>query len=106
MGAIAAWIGSAITGFVSLITTLLGQKLAFSAVYIAVYSAIVVAFTLAINGLLTSLMVSAPAQGFIQAGFSLVPSFASTCIGAIATSHALRWAYLYKHKLLNIKVKS
>jgi hypothetical protein len=62
-----------------------------------------VALVAAINLAIAMIAVAVPDVVFIAASW-VVPSNASTCIGAIVAGHAAKWVYDTQYSVLSMKV--
>lgn len=98
MPLLAAFIGTIFSSVASFFATYLSKRVAISLAVIAVLVAVTAAFVTAIQALIAGVMVAAPAEVAIAAGWFL-PSNTDECIAAIGSAHALRWAYDWNTRL-------
>jgi len=106
MGVIAGFFMTLSGGITSLITLFLVRKATFSLAYIAVYIILTGVFIASLSSLLSGVSASAPSNGLINSGLSLLPSNSSQCIGVVSAAHVASYIFVMKNKLLNLKVKS
>jgi len=106
MGIIVTFFTTMFGGMTSLIGLFLARKATFSLAYIVIYIALTGLFMASITSLIGGLSSSAPSNGLLQAGLSLLPSNSGQCIGAISAAHIASYLFVMKNKLLNLKVKS
>lgn len=106
MTAIISMLSGAFSGLISLISASFGRKSIYSKIYIGIYIALSVVFIAVINTALSSAAASAPTNSLLQAGLSLIPTQAGTCIALISTARIAAYLFAYKAKLLDIVVKS
>jgi len=92
MPLLAAFIGSIFTAVASFFATYLSKRVAITLAVIAILVAVTAAFVAAIQALITGVLVAAPPEVSIAAGWFL-PANTDECLAAIGTAHALRWAY-------------
>lgn len=100
------WFVSAFAGVFKLWGVTASHRAALVLIYIAAYVAIAVAFAASINGLFSGITLNIPSNSLLLAGLSLVPAKATLYLTMIATAHAFALLYIWKQRLLKIKVKT
>jgi hypothetical protein len=103
MGALAAFIASLVGGLASFFGQFIGRKATLILVGVTVLTGMTVALVAAINLAIATIAVAVPDVVFIAASW-VVPSNASTCIGAIVAGHVAKWVYDTQYAVLNLKV--
>jgi Family of unknown function (DUF5455) len=103
MGALAAFISGLTGGLASLIGQIIGRKSVLILLAVTVITGMTVALVAAINAAIALAAVAVPEVVFIAASW-VVPSNASTCIGAVVAGHVARWIYDTQYSVLSMKV--
>ncbi|MBN8446204.1 MAG: DUF5455 family protein [Gammaproteobacteria bacterium] len=104
MAAFLTFIVTGLTSFFRIFVAFAAQRLGLAVIYIGVYVAAVTALATGFTELFSSLATSAPSNGFLAAGLSLVPPNASVCISAISSAYALSALFTFHQRALKIKV--
>jgi hypothetical protein len=104
MAGILAWFTRAFGGIFKLWGVAASQRGTLVLLYVGLYSATVVALAAAINSLFKTIHATAPTDSFLSAGLSLIPANSSLYIGALGTAYAASQLYIWKQRLLKIKV--
>lgn len=103
MGALASFIAALVGGLASFFGQWVGRKATLILVGVTVLTGMTVALVTAINAAIAVVAVAVPSEVNIAASW-VVPSNASTCIGAIVAGHVARWVYDTQQAVLNLKV--
>jgi len=101
MTALFSLFGSVIASIVAFLVERFGAKIAIRLAVVAAWVSGRLAFTLGINSLINGIAVSVP--GWIQSGFSLLPSNTGACIAAITAAHTAAFVYLQVTTITAIK---
>lgn len=104
MGAFLAWLTRAFGGLFKLWGVAASQRGTLVLLYVTLYTATVVAFAVGINSLFSQVNSAIPSNSFVAAGLSLVPAKASVFVSALAAAYAASQLYIWKQRLLKIKV--
>ena len=104
MGAFLTWVVSAFGGLFKLWGVAVTQRSALVFLYLSLYTAMVIALASAVTGLFTTIQKTAPQDSFLSAGLSLLPSNAGLLIGALGAAHIASQLFIWKSRLLKIKV--
>jgi hypothetical protein len=103
MGALATFLAGLVGGLASFFGQWVSRKALLIILAVTVITGITVALVAAINAAMALAAVAVPDVVFIAASW-VVPSNASTCIGAIVAGHAARWVYDTQYAVLSMKV--
>lgn len=94
----AAFLGSLFTSLADFVAQYVTRRVAIAAAVIAVLVAVTATFVAAMQALIAGISVVAPDALSVAASW-VVPSNMDECLAAIASAHALRWAYDWNTKL-------
>ena len=103
MGALATFFAALIGGLASFFGEWVSRKALLIILAVSVLTGITAALVAAINAAIALAAVAIPDTVFIAASW-VVPSNASTCIGAIVAGHVAKWIYDTQYKVLSLKV--
>lgn len=104
MAAFLSWVVSAFGGLFKLWGVAATQRASLVLLYVSLYTAMVVALAATVTGLFTTIQRAAPQDSFLAAGLSLLPSHGGVLIGAIGAAHVASQLFIWKSRLLKIKV--
>ena len=104
--ALLAGLASAITQLIVYFLKTYTKKIVIGAAIIAVYTAALVTFIATLNSRLTELVTTLPADSYLLAGMSLVPSNAVTCAVIIVTIKGAQMLLYFSFGIIKIKLKA
>jgi Family of unknown function (DUF5455) len=103
MGALATFIGGLMGGLATFFGEWISRRALLIIVAVTVLTAITAALVAGINAAMSLAAVATPDVVVVAASW-VVPSNASTCIGAIVAGHVARWVYDTQYSVLAMKV--
>ncbi len=106
MAAFLSFIVSGIGGFFRIFVVLAGQRLGLASLYVSLYIVSIVALAAGFKTLFSNISTSLPSDGYLAAGLSLVPANSSLYVAALGTAYGLSQLYIFKQRILKIKVST
>ena len=106
MAAFFAFIGNAILYLARGGKVALLRKMSFASIYIAIYTALVIAMALGFKTLFSNVATTLPAESMLAAGLSLLPAKTSLYISALSIAYATSQLYIFRARILQIKIWS
>lgn len=103
MPLLAAWIGSLISSIAGFFAAWMSKQIAIRIAVIAALVAFTTTFVTAIRGILAALSYATPPQLSMALSW-IVPTNVDVCLAAWASAAALRWAYDWNTKIIQMKI--
>lgn len=82
------------------------RKMGFATLYIGIYAALVIAFAVGFKTLFANVATTLPAQSMLAAGLSLLPAKTSVYISALSVAYATSQIFIFRARILQIKIWS
>lgn len=101
-----AFIGRALGYLVSGGKIAILRKMGFATLYVGIYTALVLALALGFKGLFANVATTLPAESMLAAGLSLLPPKTSVYISALSIAYATSQIYIFRARILQIKIWS
>lgn len=106
MAGFLSFIVSGIGGFFRIFVVLAGQRLGLATLYVTLYIASIVVLAAGFKTLFSNISTSLPSDSYLAAGLSLVPANSSLYVAALGTAYGLSQLYIFKQRILKIKVST
>jgi hypothetical protein len=106
MTAFFAFIGNALRYLAAGGKVALMRKMSFASIYIGIYVALVMALAFGFKTLFASVATTLPAESMLAAGLSLLPPKTSVYVSALSIAYGTSQLYIFRARILNIKIWS
>jgi len=82
------------------------RKMGFATLYIGIYTALVLAMAVGFKDLFSNVATTLPAESMLAAGLSLLPPKTSVYISALSIAYATSQLFIFRSRILQIKIWS